>query len=92
MARALRITFPGAFYHVTSRGNERIDVFKSKHYPYTVQKLKSIGKYFGLSESAVFHDSKRAKIQVENDKKLKIVINATGESHTHDIFVFGQSR
>jgi REP element-mobilizing transposase RayT len=30
MARALRITFPGAFYHVTSRGNERKAVFKSK--------------------------------------------------------------
>ena len=29
MARPLRITFPGAFYHVTSRGNERKDVFKS---------------------------------------------------------------
>ena len=29
MARALRITFPGAFYHVTSRGNERKHVFKS---------------------------------------------------------------
>jgi REP element-mobilizing transposase RayT len=30
MARALRITFPGAFYHVTSRGNERKAVFKSQ--------------------------------------------------------------
>ncbi len=30
MARALRIIFPGAFYHVTSRGNERKAVFKSK--------------------------------------------------------------
>jgi len=30
MARSLRITFPGAFCHVTSRGNKRIDVFKSK--------------------------------------------------------------
>lgn len=29
MARPLRITFPGAFYHVTSRGNERKAVFKS---------------------------------------------------------------
>ena len=76
MARALRIMFPGAFYHVTSRGNERIDVFKSKRDPYTVEKLKSIGKYFGLSESAVFHDGKQAKAQVENDKKLKIEINA----------------
>jgi putative transposase len=30
MARALRIEYPGAFYHVTSRGNERKDVFKSR--------------------------------------------------------------
>ncbi len=30
MARPLRITFPGAFYHVTSRGNEQKTVFKSK--------------------------------------------------------------
>jgi putative transposase len=30
MARALRISFPGAFYHVTSRENKRKAVFKSK--------------------------------------------------------------
>lgn len=30
MARPLRIAYPGAFYHVTSRGNEQKDVFKSK--------------------------------------------------------------
>jgi len=30
MARPLRISFEGAFYHVTSRGNERKAVFKSK--------------------------------------------------------------
>ena len=29
MARALRIQFPGAFYHVTSRGNEQKSVFRS---------------------------------------------------------------
>jgi REP element-mobilizing transposase RayT len=29
MARPLRIEYPGAFYHVTSRGNERKAVFKS---------------------------------------------------------------
>jgi len=28
MARPLRITFPGAFYHVTPRKNERKAVFK----------------------------------------------------------------
>ncbi len=30
MAGALRIEYPGAFYHVTSRGNERKDVFPSR--------------------------------------------------------------
>ena len=30
MARPLRIEYPGAFYHVTSRGNEQKDVFRSK--------------------------------------------------------------
>jgi len=30
MARALRIEFPGAFYHITSRGNEKKDVFRSR--------------------------------------------------------------
>jgi len=30
MARPLRITYPGAFYHVTSRCNERKNIFKSK--------------------------------------------------------------
>ena len=30
MARPLRINYPGAFYHVTSRGNERREVFKSQ--------------------------------------------------------------
>ena len=30
MARPLRTTYPGAFYHVTSRGNEWKDIFKSR--------------------------------------------------------------
>lgn len=30
MGRPLRIQYPGAFYHVTSRGNERRDIFKSR--------------------------------------------------------------
>ena len=30
MARLLRIQYPGAFYHITSRGNERKPIFKSK--------------------------------------------------------------
>ena len=31
MTRPLRIEFSGAFYHVTSRGNERKDVFRADH-------------------------------------------------------------
>ncbi|UFS72267.1 transposase [Geomonas sp. RF6] len=30
MSRALRMEYPGAFYHVTSRGNERKEVFKTQ--------------------------------------------------------------
>ena len=30
MAGPLRIAYPGAFYHVTSRGNERKDIFKNQ--------------------------------------------------------------
>lgn len=29
MARALRVEYPGAFYHVTSRGNEKKDIFRN---------------------------------------------------------------
>jgi REP element-mobilizing transposase RayT len=30
MARPLRITYPGAFYHITSRGNEKKDIFTNE--------------------------------------------------------------
>lgn len=30
MARALRIEFPGAYYHITARGNEKKDIFRSR--------------------------------------------------------------
>lgn len=30
MTRPLRISYPGAFYHITSRGNERKDIFENK--------------------------------------------------------------
>ena len=43
MARQLRIEYPGAFYHITSRGNERKPVFKSK---------RDRGKFLEYLESA----------------------------------------
>ena len=45
MGRPLRIEYPDAHYHVTSRGNERKDVFKSQ---------KDREKFLGYLESAVF--------------------------------------
>jgi REP element-mobilizing transposase RayT len=30
MARPLRIQYPGAFYHITARGNEQKNIYKSK--------------------------------------------------------------
>ncbi|MFC1814909.1 hypothetical protein ACFL0M_02985 [Thermodesulfobacteriota bacterium] len=38
---------------------------------YTGEELKSIGNYFGISESAVSHASKRVRRQIELDRKLK---------------------
>ena len=31
MARPLRIEFPGAVYHITSRGNERREIFRDDY-------------------------------------------------------------
>ena len=31
MARPLRIEYPGAYYHITSRGNEKKDIFKNQY-------------------------------------------------------------
>lgn len=45
MGRPLRIEFPGAHYHVTSRGNEQKDVFKSQ---------KDREQFLSYLESAVF--------------------------------------
>jgi REP-associated tyrosine transposase len=52
MARSLRIEYPGAFYHVTSRGNEQKDVFKSqKDREKFLEYLASASKRYG----AVIH-------------------------------------
>ena len=44
MARPLRIEYPGAFYHVTSRGNETKDVFISQTGPGKVSLIPGIGQ------------------------------------------------
>ena len=44
MARQLRIEYPDAYYHVTARGNERKEIFKSD---------KDRVKFLSYLESAV---------------------------------------
>jgi len=43
MARPLRIEYPGAFYHITARGNEQKAIYKS---------LRDREKFLGYLESA----------------------------------------
>ena len=43
MGRPLRIEYPNAFYHVTSRGNERRPIFRTE---------KDYGRFMGYFESA----------------------------------------
>jgi putative transposase len=43
MARPLRIEYPGAFYHITSRGNEQKDIFKNE---------QDFGKFLAYLETA----------------------------------------
>lgn len=53
MARPLRITYPGTFYYVTSLGNERKDLFKSK------RDRERFLKYFG-SATQKYGDSRNS--------------------------------
>jgi len=48
MGRPLRIEYPGAFYHVTSRGNERRDIFLTqKNYERMIGYLESATERYG---------------------------------------------
>lgn len=47
MARPLRIEYPGAFYHVTSRGNERKEIFRDGDQPLLLETLDRAIDRFG---------------------------------------------
>jgi REP element-mobilizing transposase RayT len=48
MSRALRIEYPGAFYHVTARGNERKAIFKAtENYEKFIGYLQSATERYG---------------------------------------------
>jgi len=60
MARPLRIEYPGAFYHVTSRGNE-----------HSGATLKEIGERFGPSDAAVSQTSRRLLLKAGTDEQIR---------------------
>ena len=80
MARPLRIEYPDAYYHVTSRGNERKDISKPRKtasnlcHQYTGKRLKEIGEYFKVTESGVSQTSHRVAVELEKDKKLSVMV------------------
>lgn len=51
MARQLRIEFPGAFYHITSRGNQKQDIFLSDDD--RLYFLKCLGEAYSRYESLI---------------------------------------
>ena len=53
MARPLRITYPGAFYHVTSRGNEWKDIFKSRRVKDKIKKDKKLERKISKIEKKI---------------------------------------
>ena len=79
MARTLRITFTGAFYHVTSRGNERKAVFKSKrdrqkflqYLESATQRYDALIHAYCIGESGVSQCCRRVAQKIEKDKQLK---------------------
>jgi len=50
MARPLRIEYPGAFYHITARGNEQKDIFRNN---------KDRERFLGYLEKAAIYLSHR---------------------------------
>ena len=65
MSRPLRIMYPGAFYHVTCRGNERKEIFlEDKDRTLFLDKL--------LLSCNIFKARIRLQKKIENDRKTKM--------------------
>ncbi|MBI9086040.1 MAG: hypothetical protein JEZ11_20745 [Desulfobacterales bacterium] len=68
MARPLRIAFDTEFSEDPTFSRD-LKIFLSKKI--TGEKLKRIGDCFGISDSAVFHASRRSEKKIDADRKLK---------------------
>lgn len=49
MVRPLRVQYPNAFYHITSRGNERKDIFEDEKDRWAhIRLLKELVEQYGV--------------------------------------------
>ena len=86
------LEYAGAYYHNTSRGNERKNIYRSNKdreqflsylksaylkygavilHKYSDKRLKEIGEYFSIGESAVSEASRQFSINLKKNKKLR---------------------
>ena len=94
MARPLRLEYDGAFYHVTSRGNERGKIFftegdygKSLIYllkRHTGMANRAIGEQFaGLSYSAVTKSCRSLEEGMGKNRRLRTIIGRIDRELSH---------
>lgn len=76
MARPLRIDYAGAFHHITARGNERKDIFKSIKDREQFLSCLSASRYAASPVFAAYGSRTFKKMPMQK-------INATDSSHLH---------
>ena len=94
MGRPLRVQYPGAWYHITSRGNERKAIFKSngdrekfltylasshERYDAVIHAYTLMSNHYQMRGSAVSQSNRRFKIKLNHDKKLKALLERSIE-------------
>jgi len=71
MARPLRIEYPGAVYHVTSRGNGRADIYLSDEDRYLfIDVLEHVVDRFGWMVHAYCLMTNHYHLMVETPKEI----------------------
>src|SRR5512136_2688119 len=85
MARPLRIEYEGAFYHVTSRGNERRNIFfsRSDYYKFLSYLEAAQGKYHFLLHCYVLMPNHYHLLLETPSPNLRQVLHYLNGSYTN---------
>lgn len=83
MGRPLRIEFPGAHYHVTSRGNERKEIFKNqKDREQFLSYLESSAhRHHPMPRRHFSQSGRRSQLQANNTRENKREAEQPPDSH-----------